>query len=207
MFWQCPVLAIQARTTDRGVWKPVAMFSPADRQSKPTALIRAAKFEPWLNTSLETIAFVQFWAERSSSTEACSGGRWRPVRCWLIRQTTAARSAWTGARPTIAVAFAQPLAGCARRWRRREFCVSAGGARGRGGRHDRQCDGRDQREDADRETRQMTPPGRGCFRTLRAARHRGEDRPEQHVPHSGVRLNGQLDEKSDAKSLSWRNTS
>ena len=28
------------------------------------------------------------------------------------------------ARPTIALAFAHPLAGCARRWRRREFCVA-----------------------------------------------------------------------------------
>ena len=33
MFWQWPVLAIQALTTERGVGKPVAMFSPAERQS------------------------------------------------------------------------------------------------------------------------------------------------------------------------------
>ena len=33
MFWQWPVLAIHARTTERGVAKPVAMFSPAARQT------------------------------------------------------------------------------------------------------------------------------------------------------------------------------
>ena len=33
MFWQWPVLAIHARTTERGVAKPVAMFSPAARHT------------------------------------------------------------------------------------------------------------------------------------------------------------------------------
>ena len=43
MFWQWPVLPIQALTTARGVRKPVAMFSPADDHAKPTAEIRLAK--------------------------------------------------------------------------------------------------------------------------------------------------------------------
>ena len=42
----------------------------------------------------------------------------------MIRQTTAERSACIEARPTIAVAFAQPLAERARRWRRREWCLA-----------------------------------------------------------------------------------
>ena len=55
MFWQWSVLAIQPRTTWRGVWKPLAMFSPAEDQWKPAALIRAAKFAPWVNRPMETI--------------------------------------------------------------------------------------------------------------------------------------------------------
>jgi hypothetical protein len=31
------------------VAKPVAMFSPAERQTYPVALIREAKFTPWVN--------------------------------------------------------------------------------------------------------------------------------------------------------------
>ena len=75
MFSQWPVLAIQAFTTARGVANPVAMFSPAKRQTNPTALMREAKFVPWVNWLLETIAFVHPWAERSSSGEAVSAGR------------------------------------------------------------------------------------------------------------------------------------
>jgi len=58
MFRQWPGLAIQARTTDAGVAKPVAMFSPTMDQLNPTALIRAEKFDPWEKSSNRTMLFV-----------------------------------------------------------------------------------------------------------------------------------------------------
>jgi hypothetical protein len=75
MFWQCPVLDIQALTTLRGVTKPLAMFSPAADQTNPVAEIRAAKFAPWLKKPSATIVLVHPWAERSSLRAAASGGR------------------------------------------------------------------------------------------------------------------------------------
>jgi len=59
MLRQWSGLLIHAFTTARGVGNPLAMFSPAEAQLKPTALILAAKSEPWLNVSLATITFVQ----------------------------------------------------------------------------------------------------------------------------------------------------
>ena len=46
MLRQWPRLPIHPRTTDAGVTKPEAMFSPAIDQSKPTALILAEKSAP-----------------------------------------------------------------------------------------------------------------------------------------------------------------
>src|SRR5438309_2768563 len=91
MLRQWPVLAIQAVTTSWGVAKPVAMFSPAADQLNPAAVILAAKLAPWVKRREAIIAFVHRCAERSRERRACRAGRWRLVRCWLIRQTTAAR--------------------------------------------------------------------------------------------------------------------
>ena len=91
MLRQWPVLAIHALTTSWGVAKPVAMFSPAAAQLNPAAVILPAKLAPWLNRPEATIVFVHRCAERSRVRRGCRAGRWRLVRCWLIRQTTAAR--------------------------------------------------------------------------------------------------------------------
>src|SRR5690348_4300875 len=97
------------------------MFSPAERQTYPAALIRPAKFVPWVNWSLETIAFVHPWAERLSIGEAESGGRWWSERSWLIRQTTAERRRRGEACPTRALAPAQARSTPA--WRCRRWCL------------------------------------------------------------------------------------
>jgi hypothetical protein len=75
MFWQWPVLAIHAVTTSLGVGNPVAMFSPAEDQLKPTPDIRAAKSAPWVKEPVETILLLQPWAERSRRLSSCRAGR------------------------------------------------------------------------------------------------------------------------------------
>src|ERR1700759_719588 len=89
MFWQCPVLAIQPRTTRAGVLKPVAMFSPTLDQRKPVAEMRAAKSARWLKSRRLTIVFVQPWADRFRRAFSARAGSPRSLRCWSIRQTTA----------------------------------------------------------------------------------------------------------------------
>src|SRR5438477_12575802 len=107
MFSQWPALAIQAFTTARGVRKPVAMFSPAAFQAKPTREIRAAKSAPWVKDPVATIVFVHPCAERSRRLLSCSLGRRWAERCLLIRQTTALFVALREAEPTGVSAFAQ----------------------------------------------------------------------------------------------------
>src|ERR1700761_310804 len=74
------------------------MFSPTFDQSKPTALIRAAKSAPWLKSRWVTITLVQPWAERFRREFSLSLGRPWARRSWLTRQTTArcrsARDVW-----------------------------------------------------------------------------------------------------------------
>src|SRR5581483_10833527 len=106
MFLQWSLLAIQAATTLAGVGKPVAMFSPASRQRRPTAVMRAAKLTPCQKLAVLTITFVHSWAERSSRDETRRAGRPCRARCWLIRQTTAARMAEVEADMALALALA-----------------------------------------------------------------------------------------------------
>src|ERR1700753_482573 len=74
------------------------MFSPTLDQSKPTALMRAAKSAPWLKSRWVTITLVQPWAERFRREFSRRPGRPRLWRCWLMRHTTerwrSAREAW-----------------------------------------------------------------------------------------------------------------
>ena len=58
----------------------MAMFSPAVCQLYPTALIRPAKFEPWVKSPLATIESFQLCAERFSCEETVNAGRPREVR-------------------------------------------------------------------------------------------------------------------------------
>ena len=92
MLRQWPGLRIQARTAAAGVRNPAAMFSPAWDQSKPAAVMRAAKLAPWVKLPARTIVFVHPWAERFRRLFSCSGGSPRAVRWTLMRQTTAACS-------------------------------------------------------------------------------------------------------------------
>jgi len=142
MFRQWPVLAIQAVTTSRGVAKPVAMFSPAADQLNPEAVILAAKLRPCVNRPEATIVFVQLCAERSREALSRRAGRWCCVRCWLIRQSTAARicerrapmtgvlaylqlwRAWALAWGAILITAAAVNAGSAAKWRRMNMVFS-----------------------------------------------------------------------------------
>src|SRR5436190_1264083 len=119
MLRQWPALAIHASTTSRGVANPVAMFSPAADQSNPAAVILAAKLAPWVNRREATIASVHRCAARSRLRRGCRAGRWRWVRCWLIRQTTAARvcdrvAAMAGVVAFLHASWARALAAGAR---------------------------------------------------------------------------------------------